>query len=51
MKVALIILKRLGNNFNLDVLEGKHTNDLPPARHAAAEEVLDNINCRSHLIK
>jgi len=37
MKIALIVLKGFRNNFNFDVLKGKHAKNLPPTRHASTK--------------
>ena len=45
MDKSLIVLVRFGDDFYLDVFEGKHTYDLPPAVEASAKKVLANIYC------
>ena len=50
MKEALVVLLRLRDDFDFDVLEREHADDLPPARHTATKEVLDYIDCCCHIL-
>lgn len=49
MEVSLIVLLRLADDFDLDVLEGKHADHLSPAAHAAAEEISCEVHYAGHL--
>lgn len=51
MQVALVVLVRFGDHFDLDVLKGEHAYYVSPAGHAAAEEILGDLNGRGHLAK
>ena len=43
MDVALVVLLWLGDDLDLNVLEGEHADHLPPAGHAPAEQILHDI--------
>ena len=49
MQVSLIVLLRFADNFDLDVLEGKHADHLSPSTHAAAEEISCEVHYAGHL--
>ena len=40
MDIALVVLLGLGDDLDLDILEGEHADDLSPAAHTPAEKVL-----------
>jgi hypothetical protein len=43
VKIALVVFLRFGYNFDFDVFEGEHRDDLSPTGHAAAEEILEDF--------
>ena len=45
MKETLVVLQRLGDDFDFDVFEREHADDLPPATHNTTKEVLGYIDC------
>lgn len=48
MDIALVVLLGLGDDLDLDVLEGEHADDLSPAAHTPAEKVLRQIERSCH---
>ena len=50
MDKSLIVLVRFGDDFYLDVFEGKHTYDLAPAVEASTKKVLEYIYCWCHYL-
>lgn len=45
----MIVLLRFADNFDFDVLEGKHADHLSPSTHAAAEEISCEVHYAGHL--
>lgn len=43
MEEALIVLIGFRDDFDFDVFEGKHTDDLSPSGHTAAEEIFGDF--------
>lgn len=49
MEIALVVLLRLGDDFDFDVLKREHADNLSPARHASTEEILGDLKGRGHV--
>ena len=45
----MVVLLRLGDDLDFDVFKREHADNLSPARHASAEEILGELNGGGHV--
>ena len=49
MEIALVVLLRFGDDFDFDVFKVEHADNLSPAGHASAEQILGDLERGGHV--